>query len=211
MPFVYVQTEDELPEDGADSPPRADQFIYLPPPELGGARPPVHFSVAPIAPGTEAASPPPEDSDEEEMQQQDRQQLFAIAIPELRASGARRVYCRYDGGNDEGFSWLDGIEMQDGARITGAALAQRLQEGPLLDKLIAADMLNRDVGQSAQQQLQDVMSDWLCAEWATMLLGEDFGTGEYSMYGAFTVDLDACTIIDDRNADPVVQNIEIAE
>jgi hypothetical protein len=30
------------------------------------------------------------------------------------------------------------------------------------------------------------------------------------MYGAFTVDLEACTITDDRNAGPVVQNIKIA-
>jgi hypothetical protein len=51
----------------------------------------------------------------------------------------------------------------------------------------------------------------LCDEWATMLLGSGYGTGEYSMYGAFTVDLEACTISDDPDADPVVQNIEIAE
>ena len=38
MPFVYVQMEDEWPEDGSDPPPpRTDQFIYLPPPEFGGA------------------------------------------------------------------------------------------------------------------------------------------------------------------------------
>jgi hypothetical protein len=30
------------------------------------------------------------------------------------------------------------------------------------------------------------------------------------MYGAFTVDLEACTIRDDPNADPLVQNIRIA-
>ena len=33
-------------------------------------------------------------------------------------------------------------------------------------------------------------------------LGNGYGTREYSMYGAFVVDLDACTIVDDRNADP---------
>ena len=43
-----------------------------------------------------------------------------------------------------------------------------------------------------------------------LLLGRGFGTGEYCMYGAFWVDLEACTIIDDGNADPVVQNITIA-
>ena len=50
----------------------------------------------------------------------------------------------------------------------------------------------------------------LSNEWASLLLGESYGTGEYSMYGAFVVDLDKCTITDDPNADPVVQNIDIA-
>jgi hypothetical protein len=31
----------------------------------------------------------------------------------------------------------------------------------------------------------------------------------FYLYGAFTVDLDACTIVDDRNATLVVENIEI--
>ena len=43
-----------------------------------------------------------------------------------------------------------------------------------------------------------------------MLLGVSYGTGEYSMYGAFTVDLATCTITDDRETDPVVQNIRIS-
>jgi hypothetical protein len=51
----------------------------------------------------------------------------------------------------------------------------------------------------------------LCDEWASMLRGDGFGTGEYSMYGAFTVDLETCAIIDDRNADPIVENIRISE
>jgi hypothetical protein len=59
--------------------------------------------------------------------------------------------------------------------------------------------------------LKDIVEDWLCSEWASMLLGDSYGTGEYSMYGAFTVDLVGCTITDDRDAEPVVQNIEIAK
>ncbi|MDU1690566.1 MAG: hypothetical protein E6848_13260, partial [Bradyrhizobium sp.] len=59
-------------------------------------------------------------------------------------------------------------------------------------------------------ELRDVVSDQLVEEWAMLLLGRGFGTGEYCMYGAFWVDLEACTIIDDGNADPVVKNITIA-
>jgi hypothetical protein len=42
----------------------------------------------------------------------------------------------------------------------------------------------------------------LCSEWAALLMGDGFGTGDYSMYGAFMVDLDAHTVTDDRVADP---------
>jgi hypothetical protein len=44
---------------------------------------------------------------------------------------------------------------------------------------------------------------------ASRLLGRGYGTGPFWLYGAFTVDLDACTLVDDRNAGPVVQNIDI--
>jgi hypothetical protein len=44
-----------------------------------------------------------------------------------------------------------------------------------------------------------------------MLLGKSYGTGNYSMYGAFTVDLETCMITDDPNAVPVVRDIEIAK
>jgi hypothetical protein len=136
-----------------------------------------------------------------------RQQFFAVIIPELRKIGARRACCRYDGGNDEGFSWLDSIEIQNGGRINAVGLARRLLDVQLLDKLDLALGLNDS--RSDQQRLDDVVSE-LCGEWACMLLGEGYGTGEYSMYGAFTVDLETCTITDDRNADPIVENIRIA-
>ena len=49
MPFIYDETQIEWPEDDDDyepPPPRADQFVYLSPPEFGGAPEPVGFSVA---------------------------------------------------------------------------------------------------------------------------------------------------------------------
>jgi len=252
MPFVYDQTEVEWPEDDSDPPPpRADQFVYIPPPEFGGAREPVHFSAVSIAAAAEAAElqqpqgrqpqvptasqrrslwdrllgrSRPFDSPQqpkgsyaeerlrqEKLHEQRRQQLFAIAIPDLRQIGALRAYCRYDGGNDEGFAWLDRFEMQDGKRLTAAELAPRLQDVKLLDKLYAAQVMRRHGGMSDQQRSEQFIVGWLCDEWAAMLLGVGFGTGEYSMYGAFTVDLEACTIIDDPNADPIVQDIKIAK
>ncbi len=46
MPFVYSD-ETEWPDDYEPPAPRPDQFVYLPPPDLGGPREPVTFSIAP--------------------------------------------------------------------------------------------------------------------------------------------------------------------
>lgn len=46
MPFVYNQTAIEWPEDNSDPPaPRADQFVYISPPEFGGAHQPVRSPI----------------------------------------------------------------------------------------------------------------------------------------------------------------------
>ncbi len=141
---------------------------------------------------------------------QRRQQLFAIAIPELQNAGVRRAYCRYDGGHDEGFAWPARFDMQDGGRLSPRELAEQLRGAGLLHRLYAADVVDRPMGASPDQETDVAVLGWLCDEWASLLLGTGYGTGEYSMYGAFTVDLDACTITDDRNADPIVDNIQIA-
>src|SRR5882672_5238390 len=151
MPFVHDQTEIEWPEDDSEpEPPRANQFVYIPPPEFGGAREPVRFSVVlpdaslgPNEPHPPAEREPPaqagpprrsildrllgrprlpaaqqssqgayqeERKRREQAQDQRRLQLFAVMVPALREIGGRPAYCRYDGGNDEGFAWLDSIE-----------------------------------------------------------------------------------------------------
>jgi hypothetical protein len=131
---------------------------------------------------------------------QRRQQLFAVAIPELRKAGVRRAYCRYDGGHDEGFAWPDYFDMQDGGRISPRDLAGRLRGAGFADRFPARHAF----GETDLDVLRR-----LSFEWASLLLGNGYGTGEYSMYGAFTVDLEACTIVDDRSADAVVENIRI--
>jgi hypothetical protein len=219
MPFIYDETEIEWREDGFKPPPRADQFVYLSPLKYGGAPEPVRFSVAEPQQAAEPASAPgepPRWSVEEvrrqhqKMQEERVQRTFAFAFPELRKVGVRRFYCRYDGGHDEGFSRLDRAEMANGERLDADALSRRLTEAGLLDKIYAAGLMRPSAHFSDQELLRQFLDDWLANEWAIMLLGDGYGTGEYSMYGAFTVDLEACTIVDDRNADPVVENIVIA-
>jgi hypothetical protein len=139
--------------------------------------------------------------------EQRRQQLFAAMVPALKEIGVRRIYCRYDGGNDEGFAWLESLEMRDGARIEGDA-RRDVQAQAVLH---ATNRVKRSGAVTDEAFLANLGCDWLGHEWASMLLGDSYGTGEYFMYGAFTVDLDACTVTDDTNADPVVENITIAE
>jgi hypothetical protein len=225
MPFLYDETDIEWPGDDDESeppPPRADQFVYLSPPEYGGASEPVRFSIAEPQQAAEPAptpDQPPHSVEEvrrrnEKSYEERRQRAFAIAVPELRKAGVLRLYCRYDGGNDEGFSWLDRAEMADGVRLDADALSQRLYDAGLLGRIYSAGIMRPSAEISRRfpdrELLREFLDDWLVNEWAIMLLGGGFGTGEYSMYGAFTVDLEACTIRDDRNADPVVQNIHIA-
>jgi hypothetical protein len=141
------------------------------------------------------------------------QQLFSVMIPALRSLGVRRAYCRYDGGNDEGFSWLDRYETQGGERIDTDDLVKRLYEMGIHDKLYAGGFKDHMHGTSTNEKMSDVemfACGWLIEDWAGVLLGS-YGTGEYSMYGAFMVDLDECSVTDDPNARPIVQNIEIAE
>src|SRR5712664_1093424 len=145
MPFIYDETDIEWPDDDdyEPPPPRADQFVYLSPPEFGGAPEPARFAVAePQQAAGPASAPdePPRSVEEsrrqrEKSQEERRQLAFAFAVPELRKAGVRRVYCRYDGGHDEGFSRLDRAEMADGARLDADALSRRLYDAGLLDKI----------------------------------------------------------------------------
>jgi hypothetical protein len=231
MPYVYDETEIEWPEDDGEwepPPPRPDQFVYYAPADFLGSPEPVHFSVAeppqavelaPAAPGEPPLSAEEQRRQREKARQERMQRAFALGVSALRKAGVQRLYCRYDGGNDEGFSWLDRAEMTDGARLDAGAISGRLAEAGLLDRIFAAGIMHPsthiarrfpDPEQQVREQLREFLDLSLVNEWATMLLGSSYGTGEYSMYGAFTVDLEACTITDDRNADPVVENIEIA-
>jgi len=221
MPFVYAETEIEnLDEDHDPPPPRADQFVYMRPAKFGGAREPVRFSdPSRDTPTTNAQSrgffaglfgQRQALSETEQRMQLLAEKLAAIMLPALREIGGRRVYCRYDGGNDEGFAWLDSIETGDGKRIGADEIVQRLFDIQVKDKLYAAELMRNDVHMSDQEQLYETIRYGMPTDWATMLLGRGYGTGEFWMYGAFTVDLVACTITDDPRADAVVENIVIA-
>ena len=221
MPFVYSD-ETEWPDDYEPPAPRPDQFIYLPPPDFGGAREPVRFSIVPLdgpmglrrrglldrlfgEPAPAYKAPRSRKQGEE-----NAQRLFALMVPALRDLGVRRLYCRYDGGNDEGFAWLDGCETNDGQRMNADALVRKLSATRIMGRLCAVGVAGGGLGLTDRKQLRAIIRDWLVREWAIILLGHGYGTGEYSMFGAFTVDLEACTISDDPGAEAVARHIRIA-
>jgi len=221
MPFVYTETEIENSDvDDDPPPPRADQFVYIKAVKFGGAREPVRFpdpsrDTAPtdaesrgFFAGLFGQRRPLSENERRMLLLADR--LTAIMVSALREIGGRRVYCRYDGGNDEGFAWLDSVETGDGERIGADVIVQRLWDIQVKDKLYAADLMRTDGHMSDRDQLYEIIRYGLATDWATMLLGRGYGTGEFWMYGALTVDLAACTITDDPHADAVVENIVIA-
>lgn len=232
MPFLHDESNIEYPDDDTElPPPRADQFVYMTAAEYLGQPATGNFSIQAPPPlpvlsmldrvrGFIGLSGSPRDQNqwlEESMrkqlehEQRSRQLLFSITVPALRDLGARRVYCRVDGGNDEGFSWLDHYETREGNRLDVEALATQLYEKGLYGKLEAAGLKEemRVYAKDPKSALKRLVCERLVEEWAWILLGS-FGGGEYLMYGAFTVDLEECTVTDDPRAAPLVQHITIA-
>lgn len=219
MPYFYDMEEIEWPEDGEDlPPPKPEQFEYISPKDYSGTIEPVHFSYTPYQSVKEPKLTLRQrlfGAPKEQQQQQHfeclcriteaaNQKLLGIMIPAIRELGVIRLYCGYDGGNDEGFAWLQSAELHSGERLNREAMLERLSQLAIAEKLREAGFIKEG---AVQKQLVDILRYWLCDEWATILLGRGFGTGNYLMYGAFIVDLENCTIIDDPKADPVTENI----
>jgi hypothetical protein len=135
--------------------------------------------------------------------------LVAKVLTAMRAIGAVRFRVRYDGGHDEGFSHAESVEMADGSTLPIDALVQKLANPQQAAQLRAAaampggshwyqadqyyaKLTDAQVVSSALDELADLMT--------SSLLGQGYGTGEYSMYGAITADLKTGAITDDPDA-----------
>jgi hypothetical protein len=238
MPYFFDATTIVWPDDDdnfeAPDPKLAD-FVYLPAPEFSGKPPPVRFTVPSAPPDADPAiASPASDTPakprsgllswifgsrveagkadaQDWARDHDRRSkvMQAITIPALREIGVATAYCRYDGGNDEGFAWFDHVTLKDGRRLDAEALVDRLVAAGVGRKLVAAKITIGGPARSDEEQVRDVINYWLANEWVSLLLGGGFGTGEYSMYGACTVDLETGLITDDPKAEPIVQNIVI--
>lgn len=213
MPFVHDESESEWSdEDEMDEPPppRADAFGYLTVPEYGGRRGRVRFpdpdperGAAGLAGAASRLVGRLGRTDEAD----DERSISAILIPALRELGVRTIYWRYDGGHDEGFVWLDHARTVGGSRLDAPDVVDRLAADATVRALLDADLIDPQV--NLRQALGELIDFGLGEAWATALLGKGFGTGEYSMYGAFSVDLETREILDDPDAEPITQNISL--
>lgn len=233
MPRIYsVDLVDEAELEAAYEDDDRDPFLaapeafhYLPPPAFGGPPGPVYVKVKsptdqaePLASPTIKAAKPtllqrifgakPSASSaaerEAESAEFDRRQEAAAAeaAEALAGLGAVRVICRYDGGNDEGFAWFDHCKMKDGSTLDADGAARALENTS------AARSLR---GDRSRHSIRELLDDLVATCWAVKLLGCGFGTGEFVMFGAFSVDLQSGLVADDPNPDPIVSNIRFKE
>jgi hypothetical protein len=125
----------------------------------------------------------------------DSRQVFDV----LRELGVTTVYCSYNGGNDEGFAQLSGVKLE-GSIVEFDDLKQQLTGGLLGSK--TSEYLRRYYSYSAkepsQEQRVDFFLDLFADSLANRLLGQGYGTGEYSMKGSFRANLETGEIIDER-------------
>jgi hypothetical protein len=190
MPFLVGLGSLPWPEDGSEAPPpKASQFTYLPAKEIGGS------------PGPVALAHINSELDEDP-------EASGALLEAMTVLGVVKVYCRYDGGNDEGFAWFDHAQTATGQRITLDDLVPTLKSGPAKKYFDQRSSWQADMSDAVL--VEDALAFPLTNKWAAALLGgRGFGTGEYLMYGAFVVDLVAGTMTDDPAASVAVRHIEI--
>ena len=124
----------------------------------------------------------------------DSRQVFDV----LHEIGVKTVYCRYNGGHDEGF-----------ADLTGAKLEDRTVEFEELKSLLAESSLGSKTSENLIRYYRNYTEppprvrvefylDGFARSLATHLLGSGFGTGEYSMKGSFRANLVSGKIVDEQ-------------
>lgn len=199
---IEAREETDPDYDPYDVPPSA--FQYLKAPEFGGGRGPVHVPVRVEQAGATKAKPSflerllSRPKPDRYANWEERVEKMAVALTQaLAESGAARAYCRYDGGNDEGFAWFDSCTMKDGSTRDAEHVAAELQKAGVF------------AGFGGARRPREQLDEIVAAYWAVKLLGRGFGTGPFVMYGAFSVDLETGLVSDDPDPAPIVQNIRL--
>lgn len=222
MPYVY--DFEQMGADEGERLPKPDEFQYLPPPAIGGPSGPVTFRMPPLTKGRTAGAPTsPRGSGPGLLARilgrapaasprpTDIEGPLKQLLPELVNLGVTRAYCRYDGGNDEGFAWLDHVVTAGGETIGCDTLVAQLAQTPVAASILAEDQAGKHAHPetTAEELVRYAIRDELAIFGAAILLGEGYGTGPLVLYGAFTMDFTTGQIIDDANAEAIVENIGI--
>lgn len=133
------------------------------------------------------------------------------ALDALVSLGITQFRVRYDGGHDEGFAHADCGRTADGAvrsvdeLVAGLALPERIAGLRAAAGGESASRWHNSADRYAKLQDATVVRDALYElgnEMASCLLGNGYGTGEYSMYGAITADLVTGELTDERDSVP---------
>jgi hypothetical protein len=115
----------------------------------------------------------------------------AIWAAAFRAAGVRRVLMRYDGGNDEGFTHFEALEMTDGSCLA----KQDIRARNVVRAAVEATTGDKpDTDGFEKYGYLEILDDA-----AVAFLGPGFGTGPFEMFGAITIDCEACTITDEKD------------
>jgi hypothetical protein len=176
MPFIRAD-DDGFEVDGDDNVTYTGSFGYYPPAEVA-------YKPRPFDPAT---LPP----------------VAAAAYLMLRDAGVVQFRVRYDGGHDEGFAHADCGRTADGVVCSIDKLVADLSTPDRIDELQAAFGATASAAyytQLAPGELPRHALDGLADEAVGCLLGQGYGTGEYSMYGAVVIDLTTGRLIDEPSA-----------
>jgi hypothetical protein len=109
--------------------------------------------------------------------------LSKATLDALRKIGGTEFCVNYDGGCDEGFAHPNSVVI-------------RGQSKPYQDVLTELEKTLPKVSNIARAL------DELAEDLAARLLGSGYGTGEYTMYGAFSINLETLQMTDDPKAQP---------
>ncbi len=139
------------------------------------------------------------------------QNRFGLLMPCMQEIGLEKIYCRMDGGPDDGFSWVSHAHLKGGRRIEVDALCEMLAGAETFTSKMRAMLGWEGDVRSKAMVVRDTLDIDVCSlTWGPWLFGHSFGRGPFRVYGAYVVDLVRGTIEEDPDVDPVVQNITIA-
>ncbi len=134
--------------------------------------------------------------------------LAALMFEMLVKQAATKLRITYDGGHDEGFAHFDGAWIGD-TELSAEIMMSRLAEDGAKPRILEAikkpgstNWYNAEQMFSAATPVKAVgyAMDDLAHKLAEKLVGDGYGTGEYQLYGAFTVDVQTGRLLDDPAA-----------